>query len=122
MRPTHHVPGLLGPLFALGFLILLVAAVAVLIWWLVKRRKAVKTGFAPQPLWQPGSGPVPPGGPQPGHPPVPQPANAVQILDDRLARGDIDVDDYLTRRAALLGDRPPNGTEFQHHQPDAPEA
>lgn len=40
----------------------------------------------------------------PGHrPPMPP---AVQILDDRLARGDIDVEDYLNRKAALAGDGP----------------
>lgn len=111
MRPSHHLPSLLGPLVSIVLLVLLVLAVAGLIWWLVKRRQAPKAppGPRPQAYWQPG----PPVAPQ-------QPANAVQILDERLARGDIDVDDYLTRRAALLGDRPANGTEFQHDQAGAP--
>ena len=31
---------------------------------------------------------------------------AMQLLDDRLARGDIDIEDYLNRRAAMLGEVP----------------
>ncbi len=124
MRPSHHASSLLGPLVSIGILLLLAVAVAALVWWLLRRRKATKDrpGFRPQPHWQPGAGP----GPHPG-PPTPQPPlTAVQILDERLARGDIEVDDYLTRRAALTGDRPANGTEFQHDQtaptdpPDTP--
>ena len=116
MRPSHHAFGLLGPLLAAGFLVLLAIAVAALVWWLLKRRKAPGQAGAPhRPPWQPGAGP------HAGPPPMPQqPVNAVQILDERLARGDIEVDDYLTRRAALLGDRPPNGTEFQHERSGAP--
>lgn len=112
MRPSHHAFGLLGPLLSIGFLVLLVIAGAALLWWLLKRRKPTGSDSVHhRPPWQSGPGP----------PPVPQPpASAVQILDERLARGDIDVDDYLTRRAALLGDRPPNGTEFQHERSGAP--
>ncbi len=115
MRPSHHLPSLLGPLLSIAFLVLLVLVVAGLVLWLVKRRQTAKgqPGAHPHPHWQPGAPPGPPPGPQP-------PVNALQILDERLARGDVEVDDYLTRRAALLGDHPANGTEFQHEQPGAP--
>ncbi|MFZ1410059.1 MAG: SHOCT domain-containing protein [Micropruina sp.] len=33
---------------------------------------------------------------------APQAPDALRILDERLARGDIDVDDYATRRNALV--------------------
>lgn len=116
MRPSHHVPSFLGPLLAAGLLVLLAIAVAALVWWLVSRRRAkAHPGPGNPPRWQPGPAP------HPGPPPAPRPpANAVQILDERLARGDIDVDDYLTRRAALLGDRPPNGAEFHHGPAGSP--
>lgn len=42
--------------------------------------------------------------------------DAQRILDERLARGDIDIDEYLARSAALRGERP-NGT---HYYPDEP--
>lgn len=49
-----------------------------------------------------------------GLPPLPLPAalrrqqpamvpSALQLLDERLAHGDIDITDYVSRRAALLG-------------------
>jgi putative membrane protein len=117
MRPHHFGPGLFGPLLAIGFLVLLTLAVAALAWWLIRRRKG-RAGFEPHPRWH-GGPPVP--HPGAGPVPVPPPVSALQILDERLARGDLDVDDYLTRRAALLGDRPPNGTEFEHGQPSPPE-
>lgn len=113
MRPSHYVPGMFGALLSIGLLVLLALAIAALVWWLLKRRKGTGAGFVPGPPWPPGSDPLP----QPGQRPVPQPANAMQILDERLARGDVDVDDYLTRRAALLGDRPPNGTVFEQDRP-----
>lgn len=50
-------------------------------------------------------------------------AQAQQILDERLARGEIEVDDYLARRAALRGERL-NGTEYRPDEPtdDGPPA
>ena len=48
------------------------------------------------------------------HGPLPP---AVQILDDRLARGDIDIEDYLHRKAALMGDVP-HPTEWMPTPPD----
>ncbi len=116
MRPHHYGPGLFGPFLAIGFLVLVTLAVAALVWWLIRRGKAGKAGLGPQPHGHQSPGPH--AGPGP-IPPVP-PANALQILDERLARGDLDVDDYLTRRAALLGDRPPNGTEFEHDHAKPP--
>ena len=55
------------------------------------------------------------------------PARDLVVREGRVAAvavesGDIDVDDYLSRRSALLGDRP-NGTEFNPGgPPEAPEA
>ena len=105
MRP-HYFPG--GGMFCFwpfGVLALLVIGAIVLAIWTLKRRHNPTVGMTP-PMWRPGPARhhgAPPAGPQPG------PSGARQILDDRLARGDLDVDDYLARRAALLGD---NGQEF----------
>lgn len=76
-----------GLMFGLGGFIvtlLVIAAIVLLIVALTKRDKNVVAGR-----------------------PAPQPPVAVppsqQILDDRLARGDISVADYQARKAALLG-------------------
>lgn len=110
-----HFPGALTWIWHLGTMALLLAGTTLLVLWLLKRRK---TGPQPAPF---GHGPWHPGPHAATHGPAPvPPSDAVRILDERLARGDIDVDDYLTRRAALLGDRP-NGTEFNPGPaPDAP--
>lgn len=84
-----------------GSMLLLGLAIALLVIWLLKRRKGGQPHHLNHQGWHAGPPPFPP---QP-------PSSALQILEERLARGDIDVDDYLSRRAALLGDRP-NGTEF----------
>lgn len=49
--------------------------------------------------------------------------DAQRILDERLARGEIDIDEYLARRAALNGERP-NGTRYYPPEPsdDGPPA
>lgn len=108
MRPTHF-PGFMPWTMNLGCLLLLALAIALLVFWLVKRRNGDFPKGAHHHGWHPTP---PPFAPQP-------PSAALQVLDERLARGDIDVDDYLTRRAALLGDRP-NGSEFRP-APPAPE-
>ncbi len=108
MRPQHF-PGGLFWFWQLGMMALLLVGTVLLVLWLLKRRKAGPAGFTPPP-WQAGHHPGHHVG-TPGTPPMPpHPADALRILDERLARGDIDVDDYLTRRAALTGE--PNGTEF----------
>lgn len=33
------------------------------------------------------------------------PTSALQVLDERLAKGEIEVEDYLTRRSALMGEQ-----------------
>ncbi|WP_441247432.1 SHOCT domain-containing protein [Kitasatospora sp. McL0602] len=43
----------------------------------------------------------------PGHPAPPPPPSPEQVLADRLARGEIDVDDYHQRLAALRAGPPP---------------
>lgn len=49
--------------------------------------------------------------------------DAQRILDERLARGEIDIDEYLARRAALNGERP-NGMRYRPDEPtdDGPPA
>ncbi|MCA0251178.1 MAG: hypothetical protein LCH76_02585 [Actinobacteria bacterium] len=49
--------------------------------------------------------------------------DAQRILDERLARGEIGIDEYLARSAALRGDRP-NGTQYRPDEPsdDGPPA
>ena len=76
--------GFIGTLTFLGL-------VALLVFFLVKRAKEGRQGH-------PHHGPGRPFGP-----PVPQ---ALQLLDERLARGEIEVDDYLSRKAALIGEQP----------------
>ena len=108
MRP--HFPGAFPWFWHFGMMTLLTVGAVLLVLWLIKRRKTGPAGFT-GPHWQPG--------PHAGHhqaapaaPPMPgQPGDPLRILDERLARGEIEVDDYLTRRAALLGDRA-NGTVF----------
>lgn len=57
--------------------------------------------------------------PEPGAPPQPAqhgPSDAQRILDERLARGEIEIDDYRARRDALAGTSYP---PF-HQPPSAP--
>jgi putative membrane protein len=90
--------GFIGTLVLLGLITLLVV-------YLVKRSKG-KLG-------------TPEGFGHPHHrPPMPP---AVQILDERLARGEIEVEDYMTRKAALLGSAGPVANEWTP-QPPRPEA
>ena len=75
--------------------------------------------------------------PEPGAPNPPQtgPPDAQQILDERLARGEIEVDDYRIRRDALSGNSyppfnqpptppvgPPHETRVDEHPPHVPPA
>lgn len=111
----RHFPGpgggmggsmLWGFLGFVGTLVVL-AMITILIVALVKRAKGKKFG--------PGAhGPM-------GHPmhrpPMPP---AVQILDERLARGEIEVEDYMTRKAALLGTAGPVANEWTSAPPAPP--
>jgi uncharacterized membrane protein len=108
------MPGPSGGLHLLlglaGFVgtLMLIAIIAAVIIYLVKRKKGT-LGTPGFPLRHPG---LPP---------------AMQILDDRLARGDIDIEDYLNRKAALLGEVPkpnewtpaPDPTQTATDQPTA---
>jgi len=75
------IAGFVGTLVFIGLVIALVV-------YLVRRNKTVQPGHPGQPSHRP---PMPP---------------AVQVLDERLASGDIEIEDYLNRKAALLGDVP----------------
>ena len=88
--------GFIGTLVLLGLITLFVI-------YLVKRSK--------------GMAGTPSGFGHPHHrPPMPP---AVQILDERLARGEIEVEDYMTRKAALLGSAGPVANEWTPQQPPA---
>ena len=95
-----------GMLFGmLGFIgtIVLLGLITLLVVFLVKRGKH-------------GAG-RPAGYGHPHHqPPLPP---ALQILDERLARGEIEVEDYMTRKAALLGAAGPVSNEWTPQQPPA---
>lgn len=111
MRPQHFPGGGLFWFWQLGMMALLLVGTVVLVLWLLKRRKPGHAGHAGPPWagppWQAGAPTHHPAA-HPGAPTAPPGprASALQILDERLAGGDIDVDDYLSRRAALTGDLP----------------
>lgn len=101
MSGSHLLFGFLG---FIGTLVVL-ALITLLVVYLVKRAKGKLPG-------QPGAA---------GHhghhrPPMPP---ALQILDERLARGEIEVEDYMTRKTALLGGSGPVPNEWTP-KPDAP--
>ena len=78
------------PLLTLIFLVLVLAAVVWLVVMLVRERNLHRDQ-----------------GPRAVHggPPPPKGSDALRILDERFARGEIDPDDYKQRRA-LLSSRP----------------
>jgi len=80
----HLVAGLAGFFGTL----LLITLITVLVVFLVRRNRQqpAPSGF---------QAPLPP---------------ALQLLDERLARGEIEIDDYLSRKAAMLG-TPTQATE-----------
>ncbi|MEI6495742.1 MAG: hypothetical protein WCO88_03665 [Actinomycetota bacterium] len=79
-------------------MLLVVAATVGLIVWLVMRSPSAKAPAAPPPTQHHA-----PGSPQPHSTSA---AAAREILDRRLATGEIDIDDYRARRAALDGHPP----------------
>jgi hypothetical protein len=84
--------------------VVLLALITVGVIYLVKRAKAKRGGV-------PG-GPVHPGAMFGGHGRAPAGPNALFLLDQRLATGEIEVEDYLTRRSALLGEGGPAHNEW----------
>ena len=99
-----------GMLFGmLGFIatIILLGLITLLVVYLVKRSKV-------------GAGSPADFGHPHHRPPMPP---AVQILDERLARGEIEVEDYMTRKAALLDASGPVTNEWTpQQQPPSPTA
>jgi len=80
----------LGILFGIaGFVgtLLLIALIVVLVVYFVRRRKS-----------QPGG--------QQGHSTASPVSPALQVLDHRLANGEIEIEDYLNRKTALLAAAP----------------
>lgn len=99
--PLHMMAGLFG--MALFFALMLGLAV-------LAYKVAVKKGWvAKRPHREPGGK-----RPEPGVPQGQQTGNAQHILDERLARGEIEIDDYKARRDALTGNSFP-----PFHQPPA---
>ncbi len=112
----RHFPGPGGGMYGgsllwgfMGFIgtLVVLTLIALFVLFLVKKAKGKKFG---------------PGAPGPmGHyhrPPMPP---AVQILDERLARGEIEVEDYMTRKAALLGGSGPAANEWTPQAPTPPQ-
>ncbi len=98
MRNLSPMWGIAGLLFSLLLLALIVTVVVLAVrlyrtnrWPGVPPTHRNVAGYGP--------GPGAPGGP------LIRP-DALAILDERLARGDIDVGDYEARRRALLGEPP----------------
>ena len=82
--------GLLFGIAGFIFTLLVIGLITAFIVFLVKRSKQ-------------GPGPRPHHGRPPFGPGVPP---AMQLLDERLARGEIEVADYLERKAAMFGQHP----------------
>ncbi len=80
----HHGLGLRGGLFLVFLAILLIVAIAALLLSMSRRRDESSRGVDDR-----------------RDPTIP--SNALGILDERLARGDIDVDEYRSRRNVLSG-------------------
>lgn len=112
----RHFPGPGGGMYGgnllwgfTGFIgtLVVLTLIALFVLFLVKKAKGKKFG---------------PGVPGPmGHyhrPPMPP---ALQILDERLARGEIEVEDYMTRKAALLGSSGPATNEWTPPAPTPPQ-
>lgn len=83
------------------FTLALLTALVVVVIMIIKKKKGAHTasGFIP--------------GLQPHQPPA---GDAMRILDERLARGEIEIDDYVARRSVLMGGP---GMDYHAH-PDAP--
>jgi len=87
----HHRAGWIAVLFLVLVVALVVTAIVALIVWMSRTRQPAGAGTS--------APPVPPGGIEPVGPAV----DARRILDERLARGEIDPTEYRTRREALEG-------------------
>lgn len=93
--------GLLFGIAGFSFTLLVIGLITALVVLLVRRGKH-------------GPGPRP----NPGRPPFAFAPPALQLLDERLARGEIEVSDYLERKAAMLGEHP-RPTEWTNPAPTA---
>ena len=123
MPGFHPFFGLISGLFCLALGLAVAVAITFFVMALFKKRGK---GFGGRGGWGRGGwgpgGAGMPGGPRHHHGPRP-PFEALRLLDERLARSEIDVDDYLARRSVLLGDSP-NGTEYRpsdYGEPPMPE-
>ena len=98
----HMIGGLVGMVLFLAILL----GLAALAYKFARKKGWVSGGH------RPGHGPRhEPGAPPPG----PGPWEALRILDERLARGEIEIADYQARRDALTGTSYP-----PFHQPPTP--
>lgn len=103
----RHFPGPGGGMYGggsllwgfLGFIGTLVVLTLIAVFVIFVVKKAKRNKFGPGGLGPMGM----------HHRPMPP---ALQILDERLARGEIEVEDYMTRKAALLGGGGPATNEW----------
>jgi len=87
----HHRAGWVAVVFLVLLVALVVTAIVALIVWMSRTRHPAGAGAS--------APPAPPGGVEP----VGTAVDARRILDERLARGEIDPTEYRTRREALEG-------------------
>ena len=102
----HVIAGMVGLALFVAFMVgLLALALGI----------ARKKGWGPR--WKPGPGPGHGPHHEPGAPPhgSPGPWEAQRILDERLARGEIEIDDYHARRNALDGAVGVDADDFRRH-------
>jgi putative membrane protein len=88
-RYGGHRPHWIGIVVMALLVALVVAGLVALIVWLSRPRHSTTHAAVAAP------------GAVPGAPPAPPALDARRILDERLARGEIDTDDYRARREAL---------------------
>ena len=103
MRGNPHMWGGPGPFFGFFAFLVTLAILGAIAYLVYRKLQKRNPGGTTTTLFE--------------RPPAPRP-DPISVLDDRLARGEIEVDDYRQRRAALLdAGAPPFATT--HPEPPA---